>query len=219
VFTIIYVKVYINGNTHGEVMSDIGVKQGCPLTSTLFGLYIDELETYLDEVDWDSPCPFNMVVATLLYVVVVVLLSKSRPSLQKLQNKPYEGCTSSSLEVNISKTKTMIIGHNARKLNHEAFYLDKDQIGITQEYKYLGTHFYSHGYFEPLSRLQRMVSTKALVSTLRNIKKKRKSQRHMLGTQIPSIKGLNWCFQLSLMALKFGEAIGKTLIGMFLRKP
>jgi hypothetical protein len=146
------------------------------------------------------------VVAILLYVVVVVLPSKSRPSLQKLQNKPYEGCTSSSLEVNISKTKTMIISHNAMKLNHEAFYLDKDQIGITQEYKYLGTHFYSHGYFEPLSRLQRMVSTK-------------KSQRHMLGTQIPSIKGLNWCFQLSLMALKFGDAIGKTLIGMFLRKP
>ena len=100
-YTTIYAKVYINGNTHGEVMSDINVKQGCPLFSTLFGLYIDELETYLDEVDWNPPCSFNMVVAIILYVDVVVLLSKSIPCLQKLLNKLYEFCTSFSLEVNI----------------------------------------------------------------------------------------------------------------------
>ena len=42
-YTAIYANVQINGNTHGEVMSDIFVKQGCPLSPALFGLYIDEL--------------------------------------------------------------------------------------------------------------------------------------------------------------------------------
>ena len=44
--------------------------------STLFGLYIYELDTYLDEIDGDSPCLFNTVVAILLYVDDVVMLSK-----------------------------------------------------------------------------------------------------------------------------------------------
>ena len=36
-------------------MSDIGVKQECPLYHvTLFGLYIDGLETCLDEINEDS---------------------------------------------------------------------------------------------------------------------------------------------------------------------
>lgn len=45
-----------------------------------FGLYIDELETYLDEIGKNSPHLFNIVVAILLYVDDVVLLLKSRVS-------------------------------------------------------------------------------------------------------------------------------------------
>ena len=33
-YTIVYAKVRINGNKHGEVMSIIGVKYGCPLAHT-----------------------------------------------------------------------------------------------------------------------------------------------------------------------------------------
>ena len=47
------------------------------LSPTLFGLYIDELEMYLDEVGGDSMCLFDTVVANLLYVDDVVLFSTS----------------------------------------------------------------------------------------------------------------------------------------------
>ena len=88
----------------------------------------------------------------LLYADNVVLLSKSGACLQRLMNKLYELCNSSSLEVNLSKTKSMIFGVNKRKLNLEAFYLDRDQIEITQEYKYFGIEFYSHGNLEASSK-------------------------------------------------------------------
>ena len=121
-YIVVYAKVWINGDTHDEVMSNIGVKQGCPLSPphTQFGLYIDELETYLDEIDGDSPCLLNAVVAILLHVDDIVLLSRLGASLQRLLNKPYEFCTS-CLEVNLYKTKIMIFGRNKRNLNQEAF--------------------------------------------------------------------------------------------------
>ena len=91
----------INGDTHGEVMSDSGLKQGCPLSPTLFGLNIDELETYLDEINGDSPCLYNTMVAILLYANDVVLHSRLGTSLQRFLSKLYDFCTSSSLEVNL----------------------------------------------------------------------------------------------------------------------
>jgi hypothetical protein len=124
-----------------EVISDIDVKQGCHLSPTLFGLYVNELETYLDKIEGDSPCLFNTVVVILLYVDDVVLLSRSSASLQRLLNKLCDFFTSSILEVNLAKTKIMMFGRNKRKLYQEALCLDKDQIEITHEYKYLEIEF------------------------------------------------------------------------------
>jgi hypothetical protein len=54
-----------------------------------------------------------------------------------------------------------------RKLNQEVFNLDKDQIEITHEYKYIETDFYSRGYFEPSSKRQGIVGMEALMGTSR----------------------------------------------------
>ena len=61
----------------------------------------------------------------------------------------------------------MIFGHDKRKLDEEAFYLDKHQIEIIHEYKYLEIDFYSHNYFEPSSKRGKIAGMKALMGTLR----------------------------------------------------
>ena len=95
-YTTVYAKVQINGNACSDVMSNTNVKQGRPLSPTLFGLCIDELETCLDEIDGDSPCLFNIVVVIILYVDSVILLFKFVASLQRFMNMIYELCISSS---------------------------------------------------------------------------------------------------------------------------
>ena len=60
-----------NGNTDGEIMTYIGVKQGCPLSPTLLGVYIDELKTNLNKVDGDSLWLFNTVVAIIFMLMML----------------------------------------------------------------------------------------------------------------------------------------------------
>ena len=121
----------------------------------------------MEEIDGDCPCLLNIMVAILLYVDNVVLLPKFGASLRIIMNLIYEFCTSYGPEVNLSKVKIMIFGCNKRELNQEAFYLDKDPIKTTHEYKYHGIDFYTHKYFEPSIKRRRIASMKTLMGTMR----------------------------------------------------
>lgn len=69
-----------------NVLSTIGVKQGCPLSPTLFVLYIDELETFLLEtVDQSAGCLlYGSQLPIFLFADDIVLLSHSVEDLQRL---------------------------------------------------------------------------------------------------------------------------------------
>ena len=62
----------------------MGVKQGCPLSPTLFGLYVDGLEKHLLETaDIDAPTLMGVMVPLLLYADDLNLMSESASGLQK----------------------------------------------------------------------------------------------------------------------------------------
>jgi hypothetical protein len=62
------------------IKSTIGLKQGCPLSPTLFGVYIDELEAFLHEHIQDSEgCLLHQVLISILLFVDDVVLLASTP--------------------------------------------------------------------------------------------------------------------------------------------
>jgi len=120
--------------------STIGVKQGCPLSPTLFGLCIDQLEQmvlefmqqeYIEEV---TIC--NVVIMLLLFADDVVLLAHTLEDAQKLMVVLVSFCLHSGLIVNESKTKVMLV-----KTNHKekpCIVYNNETLEVVESFKYLG---------------------------------------------------------------------------------
>ena len=72
-------QVHMGENISETFTSDIGVKQGCPLSPTLFGLCIDRLEQMVEEYAHQEGIKGaligNTVIMLLLYADDVVLLA------------------------------------------------------------------------------------------------------------------------------------------------
>jgi hypothetical protein len=60
-----------------------GVKQGCPLSPLLFGLYLDVLKGRLNGRECDAPTLTNVHVWLLLFVDDLALTSESKVGLQR----------------------------------------------------------------------------------------------------------------------------------------
>ena len=74
----LYEKVIVKSkNNEGwaiDINCNIGVKQGFPLSPTLFGIYIDKLENRLEEVGCVGTILAGIVIILLLYADDIVLM-------------------------------------------------------------------------------------------------------------------------------------------------
>lgn len=102
-----------------NILSTIKVKQRCPLSPTLFGLFIDELESFIfDATDvevggllHDSRGPL------LLFADDIILISHIVTGLQSLVAALDTFSSQQGLEVNLKKTKVMVFNISKATLN------------------------------------------------------------------------------------------------------
>ena len=93
--------------------SNMGVKQGCPLSPTLFGICIDQLEELINEFatkqGLQGPQLGLWTVLLLLYANDVALLAYDPDSMHKLLQVRKTFCRESGLQVNVGKKKMMAL--------------------------------------------------------------------------------------------------------------
>jgi hypothetical protein len=96
------------------------VKQGCPLSLLLFGLFINGLEEWLNALDGDAPPMLGqLAIHLLLYADDLALMSHTPAGLQKQLDVLQAFCCERQLTVNVKKTKVVVF--EARKSMCQAF--------------------------------------------------------------------------------------------------
>ena len=101
----------ICGRAGATGTAQVGVRQGCPLSPTLFGLFFDDLHSRLQ-----SDCPSAGVgcrrtrIPSLFYADDVALLSASAQGLQQLLDSMQSFCAANGLTISIPKTEIVVFG-------------------------------------------------------------------------------------------------------------
>ncbi len=119
----------------------IAVKQGCPLSPLLFGLFIDGLEKRLNVLEGDTPPMLGqLAIRLLLYADDLTVMSHTPVGLQKQLDVLQAFCCERQLIVNVKKTKVVVF--EARKSVCQAFQYEGETIEQLNSFKYLGVELH-----------------------------------------------------------------------------
>jgi hypothetical protein len=147
------VAVNVNGQYTDFVKVLIGVRQGDPLSPTLFGLFIEVLEQYITQAvgpQWEGRVPdlLGIALSMLLYADDVVLMAHDAATLQQQLDALSQFCKDWDMTVNLVKTKVVSFGmtphQRQQQLQRQQWQFDGQAVQQVDSYKYLGVIFHAH---------------------------------------------------------------------------
>ena len=123
-----------------------GVRQGDPLSSTLFNIYINGLAEHLKQLDLGIEISNGLKICILLYADDIILLADSEAALQSLLLVLESWCSQWQLKVNNDKSNVIHFRNLKKPQTKFKFIYDSQELLITNYYKYLG--FYLHEFMD-----------------------------------------------------------------------
>ena len=135
--------VTVNGKLTGFEQMCVGVRQGDPLSPTLFGLYIETLQDHLQH-GMDASYTFSVggiPVHILLYADDLVLIAATPKALQKEHDILATYCADWDIVVNLKKTKVVVFNPRTKAVPFP-WSLAGQLLEIAEHYTYLGLVFH-----------------------------------------------------------------------------
>ena len=98
------------------VSSNLGLKQGCPLSPLLFNIYINDISTHLQSTSDTDIIIHGTNITHFLYADDLVILSQSKAGLQKHLDSLTKFAREKDLTINTKKSKVMIFNKSENGL-------------------------------------------------------------------------------------------------------
>ena len=128
--------IEVNNDLSSPIMINRGVKQGCPLSPTLFNNLLNQES---NGIDFET-CQIN----PLIYVDDLVLIVDKPDTLDKLLLMLNQWCIENRRRINPDKTKIIHFRQPKKQKCEYTFTCDKDHIDYVDKYKHLGVDFTEH---------------------------------------------------------------------------
>ena len=127
------------------ITSNLGLKQGCPLSPLLFNLYIDDLAQHVSNSPDDISLQGSRI-SHFLYADDLVLLSSTKEGLQRKLNELATFADSKDLTVSTGKSKIMVFNKAGRK-SKDKFLYKNQKLEVVNTFTYLGIEIMTNGSF------------------------------------------------------------------------
>ena len=141
-------KVKRKGCFSDIIYSNIGVRQGCVTSPTMFNVYMNDLKLYFEGKNVNAPTLDQTEITHLLFADDLVLLSLSENGLKQSLRVLEKFCSEWRLELNISKTKILIFNSSKNAKDSFSFKFSGSLIEVVNSYTYLGITFTSNCTFK-----------------------------------------------------------------------
>ena len=120
------------------IHSNLGLRQGCPLSPMLFNLFIEDIgDIFTNAIDDDPVNLQGKLISHFLYADDLVLVSESACGLQNCLDKLGTYAERKSLTISIKKSKTMIFNAGGRFLKKQ-FHVNGEALEPVNSFCYLG---------------------------------------------------------------------------------
>ena len=128
-----------------EFWTSKGLRQGCPLSPTLFNLLIADVEEELSKGNWGGVRVGGRRICSLAYADDLVLLAGKEEEMESMIRRLERYLDGKNLEVNVDKTKVVRFrkgGGRDRKVDWKRKGKEMEEV---KEFKYLGYVFKKSG--------------------------------------------------------------------------
>ena len=146
-----------------------GVRQGDPLSPTLFSLFIDSLIKEIKREGLGINIG-DLIISILAYADDLVLISENEENLQCLLDIVSQWCRKWRLSINNAKSGVIHFRGNRVKQTTSKFLLAGREVNIVPEYKYLGVVLDEHLSYKPATKLLASAGGRALGSIIYKFK-------------------------------------------------
>jgi hypothetical protein len=157
-----------NGRTMNPIESNLGLKQGCPLSPLLFNIYINDIGDYLKDNEEGDLSVYGTNINHFLYADDLVLLADSKEKLQEHLYGLSEFAKAKELTVSTKKSVVMVFSKSGRKTS-DTFSYNNTKLESVQSFTYLGVDISASGSFSSGIKSLVTKAKKAMIPLYRTI--------------------------------------------------